>query len=404
MATRTISVLGGNYSDLTCWDEGVAPTASDDVVARGDGLSGNVTIAAAAACRSADFTNYTGTLTHAAPNIWSIGTSTVNGTLALKFVAGMTYAFSGSPLTTDTAISLVSTSVTQVQVTTAGKTLNALTINGTAGSWLLADALTVAGRLFISKGTFNTNGKAVSAAYFVGSGSNARVLTLGASTLTFTSSTSNVAWDMTTTTLLTFNANTSTIVCSDAGLTFAGGGLTYNDVSLTGTGIATITGANTFATLTRSNAVAVTLKLPSSTTQTVTSLVINGTAGNLVSLTASTAGTAATISKTSGTVTADFASIKDSTATGGALFRATNSTNVSGNTGWTFTSASQGSGSLNDRMQAALRLTYASTACLQDLITRFENDRGIKGQASWYAFYGGSGAINDLAYAYWGST
>jgi len=46
-----------------------------------------------------------------------------------------------------------------------------------------------------------------------------------------------------------------------------------------------------------------------------------------------------TISKTSGTVSLDYVSLRDSTASGGASFYAgDNSTNVSGNTGWIFTS------------------------------------------------------------------
>jgi hypothetical protein len=49
-----------------------------------------------------------------------------------------------------------------------------------------------------------------------------------------------------------------------------------------------------------------------------------------------TAGSPATISKASGSVLLDYWSVKDITASGGAKYYATNSTNVSGNTGITF--------------------------------------------------------------------
>ena len=56
-----------------------------------------------------------------------------------------------------------------------------------------------------------------------------------------------------------------------------------------------------------------------------------------VSLVSSTPSTAATISKALGTVSCDYLSIQDSTATGGArYFAGTHSVNVSGNTGWNF--------------------------------------------------------------------
>jgi hypothetical protein len=41
----------------------------------------------------------------------------------------------------------------------------------------------------------------------------------------------------------------------------------------------------------------------------------------------------------SGVANCAYLSVKDSTATGGAKFYAVNSTDVSGNTGWTFSSA-----------------------------------------------------------------
>lgn len=85
-----------------------------------------------------------------------------------------------------------------------------------------------------------------------------------------------------------------------------------------------------------------TITFASGTTTTITSPgaddFANGT--NVVTITSSTGASAATISKANGLVRGDYLSLQDLTATGGAVFSAgANSTNVSGNTGWTFTAA-----------------------------------------------------------------
>ena len=79
-----------------------------------------------------------------------------------------------------------------------------------------------------------------------------------------------------------------------------------------------------------------TLTVTAGTTQTVSSFTSGGTAGNLANIKSSSAGSAFTLSDSSGTNTVSYMSIKDSTAGGGATWNAYYSTNVSGNTGWTF--------------------------------------------------------------------
>ncbi|BEV15131.1 hypothetical protein HBDW_19190 [Herbaspirillum sp. DW155] len=69
-------------------------------------------------------------------------------------------------------------------------------------------------------------------------------------------------------------------------------------------------------------------------------LMYNGS--NVVSIKSATAGSAATISKAGGRVQADYVSLQDIAATGGAVFSAgANSTLVSGNSGWTGPAAAQ---------------------------------------------------------------
>ena len=123
-ATRTIANGGGNWGDTGTWVEGAVPTSADDVVATA--TSGNVTINAAAACRSIDLTNYTGTLTHNAFTL-SVGDASCG---SLTFVAGMTYTPAGDT----SAISFVSTT-TGNTVTWAGKQPGNVTFNGAGGGW-----------------------------------------------------------------------------------------------------------------------------------------------------------------------------------------------------------------------------------------------------------------------------
>jgi hypothetical protein len=70
----------------------------------------------------------------------------------------------------------------------------------------------------------------------------------------------------------------------------------------------------------------------------ITNIVSNGTGVSEANLQSTSAGTAFTLSKANGTVRPSEIAIKDCAATGGAQFRAIDSTNVSGNSGWEFIS------------------------------------------------------------------
>ena len=77
--------------------------------------------------------------------------------------------------------------------------------------------------------------------------------------------------------------------------------------------------------------------LPSALTQVVNgNLILNGSSTLPINITASILDTAAVISKPSGQVDANFVTLKDNTATGGALFNVYNGTNNGNVTGWTF--------------------------------------------------------------------
>lgn len=303
------------------------PTSSDDVFF--DAASGAVTVTTVASdfvdCLNLNFTGFTGTF--AAGNTGS--TPRVAGSLTLA--SGMTFSFNGEMRFTATAAKTI---------TSNGKSFGCwVTFRGVGGTWQLQDAMTVtaADIVTLTDGTLDTNGMAVSFVKIANDSSGTATLTLGASTLTLTGTGTVLNFGAGGT--FTVTASTSTIVISDTGAstkTFAGAGLTYNNLSITGagSGAVIISGSNTFNTVTFGYPK--TIIFTAGTTQTVTSFVAEGGAGNIITIESSSAGSAATLSKSSGTINARYCSIKDSTATGGATWNARSSTNVSGNAGWKF--------------------------------------------------------------------
>ena len=138
-------------------------------------------------------------------------------------------------------------------ITTNGVSLTNVTFNGVGGEWTLGSALNCGfSTLTITNGVFNTSSSgnyAVTADSISSSNSNARTISLNASTVELSGSNPIT---FTTSTNLTFNAGTSQINCSSFFGTLAGGNKTFYNVSFTNTGIngASITEANTFNNLT----------------------------------------------------------------------------------------------------------------------------------------------------------
>jgi fibronectin-binding autotransporter adhesin len=138
MATRTISVAGGNWNSTSAWDEGAVAVAGDAVVARVGGTSGNLTVNVASACTSLILTNYTGTLTFDAQ-------LTVSGTVT--FVAGCTLAGTTGPLVISSAAATI---------TSGGKTIPCPLTFGATGTYTLADSWTVTGLVTAGVTTVST--------------------------------------------------------------------------------------------------------------------------------------------------------------------------------------------------------------------------------------------------------
>lgn len=263
-ATLYAKAAGGNWSAAGTWsttgsgggDSSGPPTAADNVILESG--SGNVTINSTAVCRSLDTTSGTGsfggTLTHSSGVTLSIGDATAGaGNVALKLNSGMTYTLGSA---TTSATTFKTTSATQQTITTAGKTLGNVVINGVGSSYQLADALT-------SSGSFT---------YTAGS---------------------------------VFDTNTKAITLSGSSSAFAGGGMTYYELDLTGSGTASVTGANTFTNFNRTGTASKICALSFSGDQTIsgTFTLAGNSATNRLLLISSVMGTTRTITNTGATET-----------------------------------------------------------------------------------------------------
>jgi hypothetical protein len=205
----------------------------------------------------------------------------------------------------------------------------------------IATSSTLNSAMLLNTGTLNTSTSNHSITTGNFTAASSATLTLNGSTLTCTASQGFTGGG-------TINAGTSTIVLSAENTTFAGNGLTYNNVSFTNTaaGFAqtlSITGANTFARITvagRSAAGIKTLSLGANQTITTLFTVQSGVTNpnTRVLICSDTFGTARTITSASNTIFgADF---RDITAAGAASWSDSSRTgywgDCKGNTGITF--------------------------------------------------------------------
>ena len=161
-----------------------------------------------------------------------------------------------------------------------------ININAPNGTLQLADALVLAdsSTLITGIGTFD----AVSYNVTIFSYSSAAGATLKMGSGTWTLTGTGTVWSATnTTTILKGTANIVLSNTSTTARTFAGGGLSYNKLTIggaTGTSTLTITGNNTFTELASTKTVAHTIAL-GTTTQTFGAWTVTGTAGNVVTVT-----------------------------------------------------------------------------------------------------------------------
>lgn len=323
-ATRTISVLGGNWDSTTAWTELAVPVDGDDVVATA--LSGNLVVNVNTAnLNSFDLTNYVGILSGGS----LITVAPASGTVVCKFAGTITWLgnyFMCNP---------TSGAIINFTYGTFPTTSTIFLIFGGSGTVNQQDNIvnSSSGSFLETGDIWNTNNHDITIPYI--QNDSTAVVNLGSSVITLT----GLGWN--TIDGVTLNSGTSTIIINDTSATaksFIGGGLTYNTVTFSGDNI-TITRNNTFNTLNVNTAgLATGLIFTNGTTQTVTNFTTNGYASNLAKISSDSAGVPFTLTTSSAQISVDYMSIKDSTATeADTWYAGANSTSVSGNSGWIFT-------------------------------------------------------------------
>jgi len=212
--------------------------------------------------------------------------------------------------------------------TTNGTIFEYVRFDGIGGEWTLQDNIndyTDASYIYFINGTVNTNDKNVSVKTTINVAAGA-TLNLGNSTIQASNYIVNSA--------STINAETSKLIMrSTTTATFNGGGQRYYDLEINTT-TATIVGDNIFRDI--KIASGKTVKFTAGSNTTVSSLSGTGVSGSLVTIKSTVDGSYYTITSTSAEIEANWYSIRDCHATGGATFYAYDSTDVSGNTGWNF--------------------------------------------------------------------
>ena len=327
----------------------------------------SLTISGNSYINALNFTGFTGTLVPS--GIYLYG--------SLTLVSGMTF----SPNTG--FFTFLNTSGTAV-ITSAGKTLWSVSQNGLGGTVQLADNLTMdSTRTYtLTAGTLDLNSKTLSTGLFSSSNSNVRSLKMNSGTITLSGT--GTIWNAATSTNFTLIPDYSNIVLSDTSATvktFAGGGLTYNNLTIAGgAGGATVTftGSNKFNTLSATNTSAFTITFTAGTTTTVNNWNVSGTSGNVVTLGSSTT-SAYTIAKTGTNVfSGKYLNISYMTASP-TTFSAFNSTNGGNNTGVTF-----------DAAGTYARISNSGTLYVPPLSTVFDEITQSNISTTKPAYYAGS--------------
>jgi fibronectin-binding autotransporter adhesin len=204
-------------------------------------------------------------------------------------------------------------------ITSAGRTFTqAITINTPGGSVTLQDAFTnnntsASGALVLTSGSFSDGGFNCTLSStnsgsrsFDSSNTNTRSISING-TWTLAPNTATI-WNCATSTNLTVTGTGTISLTSTSAKTFAGGGIDYSGITLNqgGAGTLTISGNNTFANITNTySATGATTIAFGTTTQRVGSFTATGAAGNVLTLTGTSASSPCTLVHTGSGIAAD---------------------------------------------------------------------------------------------------
>jgi fibronectin-binding autotransporter adhesin len=326
----------------TCFRIGTGNWSDDQWAATSGGAAStdNFPLAQDTAVFDESTTGGTHTMNAAIPYTGSVDMSARTSALTLSLGAAQTifgnWTFGSGITISGIQILTFSGRNTQV-ITSAGKTFSGgITVDSYGGTVELADAMNIStNSLTVTNGTFDTKGYNVTGGFLSSNNSNVREIKLGASTVTLSG-----AVTFTTSTNLTFDAGTSSIVVTPANVNFSGGNQTFYDVSFTSIagGSHTFNQSNTFNSLSitaPSSAGRVQVTFTGDQTITGTLTAAGATAVRRVMLRSNTVGTTRTL--TVGTLSADDCDFRDitiaGTAAGGSPTRAGD---CGGNSGVTF--------------------------------------------------------------------
>ncbi len=327
MATRYWVGGSGDWNNTARWSttSGGAggasiPTSADDVIINGSSGSPAINIAVEAGvpkqCLSLTTTGATCTISGS--NFFDIfGNTTLSSSTTFGSFSVIRFRGTGT-ITTNNA------SILDVRFTAVGAT------------YTLGSNFPVTYDILLQEGTLTTSASNYSIScdqFIVSSGA----------TITLNGSTLNYKANFEVSTGATVNAGTSSIIGSAAAPAFAGGGKTYNIVSITYTGAlsgnaaAVITGANTYTTLTLNNQNPITeLTIPSITITGTFTATSNTTQKRLRIITSNYA-TQRTI--TAGTTVLSYVDFRAIVGAGTAAWTGTSIGNIGNNSGITFTAA-----------------------------------------------------------------
>lgn len=228
-------------------------------------------------------------------------------------------------------------------IKSAGVAMNTVgghTVAAASGTYTLVDAFSCnTGTLTLTSGTFSSGDQSILVSRIDSQSGIVRTAGFGTSTVSLSGAAGAAVLSINDSNL-TWNASAATFAITGSGTkTFDGGSKTFGTITWSATA-ATVTFQRnmTVGTFTvTGGGKTVTFTIGTTATLT-TALNIVGTSGaSLITVNSSSAGTSAGLVAGAGVaVNVQYASIKDSAASGGADFKAVDSTDVSGNTGWRF--------------------------------------------------------------------